>query len=37
MTRRENTNNLDQCFVLDKRHTIYSTMIGMSLCGFSHD
>ena len=37
MTRRENTNNLDQYFVLDIRHTIYGSIIGMSLCGFSHN
>ena len=37
MTRRENTNNLGQCFVLDIRHTIYGSIIGMSLCGFSHN
>jgi len=34
MTRREHTNNLDQYVVLDIRHTIYGTMIGMSMCGF---
>jgi hypothetical protein len=27
MTRRENTNNLDQYLGLDIRHTIYGTMI----------
>ena len=30
MTRRENTNNLGQYFVLDIRHTIYGSIIGMS-------
>jgi hypothetical protein len=34
---RENTNNLGQYFVLDIRHTIYGSIIGMSLCGFSHN
>ena len=28
-------NNLDQYFVLDIRHTINNTMVGMSMCGFS--
>ena len=37
MTRRENTNNLDQYFVLDIIHTIYGSIIGMSLCVFSHN
>jgi hypothetical protein len=37
MTRRENTNKLGQYFVLDIRHTIYGSIIGMSLCGFSHN
>jgi hypothetical protein len=37
MTRRENTNNLGQYVVLDIRHTIYGSIIGMSLCGFSHN
>ena len=36
MIRRENTNNLGQYFVLDIRHTIYGSIIGMSLCGSSH-
>jgi len=36
MTRRENTNNLGQYFVLDIRHTIYGSIFGMSLCGLSH-
>jgi hypothetical protein len=33
MTRRENTNKLDQYFVLDITHTIYGTMIGIDLKG----
>ena len=37
MRRRQNTNNLGQYFVLDIRHTIYGSIIGMSLCGFSHN
>ena len=37
MTRRENTNNLDQYFVLDIRHTIYGTISDCRCVGFSHD
>jgi hypothetical protein len=37
MTRRQNTNNLGQYFVLDIRHTIYGSIIGMWLCWFSHN